>query len=308
MWTLFEVFKRLESAGLTLKRSKCEFGLSSVTYLGHVIDHKELHSSPDKVRAIKNAPEPTNTTELKAFLGLINYYHIILSPLYRLLKKEQPWKWIEEHSSAFVLANKQLHSLSVLAHFDPTKKLIVSTDASPYSIGAVLSHKMEDGSEKPITFASRTLSISERKYPQIEKEALAIIFAVKKFNQYLQGSHFTIHSDHKPLQYLFKEEKPVPPMASARIQRWVSRLRLPDTPSSTPIPSELTHLIHQLSSSIITTDTVRQWTEHDPVLARVQRLILNGWTVTEPESSLLPYYNRRTELSTMNGCVLWGSG
>ena len=106
--TLFQVLSKLESAGFTLKKAKCQFSLKSVCYLGHVIDRHGLHPSPDKVKAVQEAPEPKNVTELRAFLGLINYYHkfisnlsCILFPLYRLLQKDASWSWTETEEKAF---------------------------------------------------------------------------------------------------------------------------------------------------------------------------------------------------------------
>ena len=205
--------------------------ISLTTYLGHIIDHDGLHPAPNKLMAIKDAPTPRNVTELKAFLGLINYYNkfmsnlsCILSPLYRLLKKGGPWIWTETQNQAFQKTKDLLQSSSLPVHYDPAKELIVSADASPYGLGAVLSHKMEDGSEKSITFASRTLSETEKKYSQVEKEALTVVFAVKKFHQYIHGCPFCIYSDHQPLKYLLNETRHIPVMASARIQRWALTL------------------------------------------------------------------------------------
>ena len=104
-------------------------------------------------------------------------------------------------------------------HYDPQKPIILACDASPYGIGAVLSHYMPDGSEKSVTFASRTLSQTERNYSQIEKEALAIIYAIKKFHQYLFGKRFILFTHHKPLLGLFSEKQGIPNMAAARMQR-----------------------------------------------------------------------------------------
>ena len=126
--------------------------------------------------------------------------------------------WGSKEKKAFQTAKESLTSDSVLVHFNPKRKLIPACDASPYGIGAMLSHRMDDGTGKPIAFSSCTLAAAERKYSQIEKEGLAIIFGVKRFHQYLFSRQFTKLSDHKPLKHLFNESQATPTLVSARIQ------------------------------------------------------------------------------------------
>ena len=224
---LDQVLSKLENAGICLKRNKCAFMLPTLEYLGHRISAQGLQPTQKKIQAIHNAPAPTNVRQLKSYLGLLNYYckflpnsSCTLVPLYRLLQNHTKWHWVPEEQETFQKSKDALNSDCVLVHFDPEKDIVLACDASPYGIGAVLSHRLEDGKEKPIAFASRTLVPAEKKYSQLEKEGLATIFGVKRFHQYLLGRYFTIVSDHKPLQWLFSESHVTPPLASARIQRW----------------------------------------------------------------------------------------
>ena len=184
-----------------------------------------------KLDAIKHAPQPRNVTELKSFLGLLTYYgkflpHLptVLAPLYKLLRQNVSWKWISKQQEAFKKSQGMLTSSQVLVHFNPDLDLILACDVSSYGIGAVLAHKMSDGVDRPIAFASRTLTDSEQKYAQTEREALACVFGVKKFHSYLYGHHFTLIIDHKPLLALFSEHRAVPTQASSRIQCWALTL------------------------------------------------------------------------------------
>ena len=224
---LDEVLERLEKAGLRVKKPKCRFMVPSVNYLGHQIDSEGLHPLADKVKAVEEAPAPRNVQELKSFLGLLTYYgkflpnmSSVLAPLYRLLGKDTPWSWATAEKKSFQAAKDLLTSSQLLVHYNPKLQLVLACDASAYGVGAVLAHKMPDGSERPIGYASRSLSKAERNYSQLEREGLACIFGTKKFNSYLFGHHFELITDHKPLLALLNEHRSTSPQASARIKRW----------------------------------------------------------------------------------------
>ncbi|CAC5370681.1 unnamed protein product [Mytilus coruscus] len=186
-------------------------------------------------------------------------------------KKDTQWSWEKEQEKAFIESKQLLKSASVLVHFDPKKKLILACDASPYGVGAALSHKMDDGSDKPIVYTSRTLTSAE-KISVLEKECLAIIFGIKKFHQYLYGHPVTIITDHKPLIGLFREDKPIPTMAASPIQRWaltlaayeytivykegsnadrLCRLPLKTNCEKTPTPGDTILLMEHLATTLV---------------------------------------------------------
>jgi hypothetical protein len=186
---LEEVLNRLAAEGITVRSDKCKFIDKQVEYLGHIVDKQGIHTDSQKVKAICDAPSPENLQQLRALLGLINYYGkfiprlaTVIHPLNELLRKDVKWEWSEKCQKAFEIVKSQLLSSTVLVHYDSKLPIQLATDASAYGLGAVISVKYPDGTEYPIAFASRTLSQAERKYSQIEKEALSIIFGIKKFN------------------------------------------------------------------------------------------------------------------------------
>ena len=277
----------------------------------------------------------------KSWLGLLNYYSkflpnlsATLAPLYDLLKSQSSWSWESSQQVAFSKAKELLTSASVLVHYEPDRELVLACDASEYGVGAVLSHHFEEGFDRPIAFASRTLAPAERKYSQLDKEALAIVFGVDKFHQYLYGRHFTILSDHKPLQYLFAVDRPIPQMVSPRVQRWaltlsafdytisfragklqgnadaLSRLPLQHSPEEVPTPGDMILLLEalDLSEAPISAAAINKLTRKDPVLSRVRSVVQHGtWDSLCSDSVFQPYKLRRLELSVQDGCVLWGS-
>ena len=224
--SLETVLERLLKAGLRAKKHKCQLMVPSV---GHVIDAQGLHPLPDKVQAIQPALTLHNVTELKSSLGLLTYYGRFLpnlstrlTPLYTLVGRDVPWRWSAEQEAAFKESKDLLTSSPLLVHFDPKLPLILACDASAYGIGAVLAHRMPDGSEQPVGYASLTLNSAERNYSQLEKEGLSCVFGIKRFYPYLFGHSFTLITDHKPLLSLLGGQKPMSPQASAHatIRRW----------------------------------------------------------------------------------------
>ena len=178
------VLTRLEEHGLQAREVKSVFSVQNVTYIWHYLDADSIHCTKDKLEAIMNMRAPENVTELRSFLGLITYYQKFIpnlssmfQPLHELLQKDVTWEWTAECEQAKDILMRE----PVLIPFDPKRKLVLACDASPYGLGAVLPHVMDDGSERPIAYACRTLTKSERNYSQIEKEALGIIFKLGNF-------------------------------------------------------------------------------------------------------------------------------
>ena len=335
--SLEKVLTKMEEAGLRLKAEKCTFMNASVEYLGHRIDAQGLHPLKEKVEAVRNAPNPTNVSELKAFLGLLTYYNRflsnlcnVLSPLYRLLRKEVKWQWTMKEEEAFNKAKDLLTSAPLLVHYDPSKDLILSVDASPYGVGAVLAHVDQTGCEKPIGYASRTLTPAEHNYAQMEREGLACIFGIKKFHSYLWGRSFKLYTDNLALKTLFNERQATPQNSSSRIQRWaltlssyeyeivfrpshqhsnadaLSRLPLHKTEAPEELPARLVLVMETLDTLPITGKEIAKHTREDSVLARVYRYVQHGWPEAVPEE-LKRFHKRRLELSTLDGCNLIGA-
>ena len=333
---LEEVFRRLKERGLRLKKSKCSFMKPSVQYLGYLVDAEGIHTSPEKVSAIVEAPRPANQQQLRAFLGLVNYYGKSLPslstttyPLNSLLHKNIKWEWTEKCAESFKKLKEQLSSKLVLVHYDSKLPLRMACDASSYGVGAVIAHVMPDGSEKPVAYASRTLSKSEKNYAHTEKEALAIIFGIKKFHRYIYGRKFTLITDHKPLTTILSPKASLPALAAARIQRWaiilsaycyeiefcstqehsnadgLSRLPLETTSAFEESSTASLFNIHQIGTLPVHPEQLRLETARDHILSKVLRYTLNRWP-TSVEASIQLYFIRRNEITVEAGYLMWG--
>ena len=248
-----------------------------------------------------------------------------------MLHKDSQWKWGQDCKTAFAQLKTLLSSSPVLVHYDPNSPLRLACDASAYGVGAVISHIMPNESEKPIAFASRTLTKAECNYSQLEKEALSIIFGVQKFHQYLYGRKFTLVTEHKPLITILNPRKGIPSLAAAGLQRWtlilashqyeiefkpidkhsnadgVSGLPLPNSHEMEGRVSEATlYTLQQFDNLPVTADRICKATRNNPLLSKVKRYTLTGWPKIY-EQALTPYYQCRDELLIECGCLLWGS-
>ncbi|CAD6192731.1 unnamed protein product [Caenorhabditis auriculariae] len=201
-----KVFARIREYGFHFKLDKCAFEQSEIKYLGFILNASGRRPDPEKVKVIHNMTPPRDQKVLRSFLGMISYYgqfipniKALRGPLDRLLVQDEDWRWTRIEERCFQKLKDVLSSDLNLVHFHPKHQIVLAADASEYGIGTVISHIMPDGTEKPIAHAARSLTETEKKYSQIEKEALALIFGVKKFHKFIYGRRFTLRTDHKPL-------------------------------------------------------------------------------------------------------------
>ena len=223
---LKEVIKKLKDAGITLNREKCEFNMTEIVFLGHIISSSSIKADPKKTEAIVKFANPTNKKELRRFFGVVNYLGKLCPKLAedthelrKLLHKDNTWVWGPEHSKEFEKLKQYMANPPTLTPYRLEAPTMLSTDASAYGLGAAVLQKVND-TWQPVAYASRTLSSAEKKYAQIEKEALAICWGCSKFHYYLAGREFSVETDHKPLIAILGEKE------LAKLPLRVQRFRL----------------------------------------------------------------------------------
>ena len=344
---LRQLLQRLEKKGLRCRLEKCQFAKPSVEYLGHILSQDGIAKGP-KVNAVLKMPPPSNVTSLRSFMGSVQFYAKFLpsdfatvaEPLYRLMKKNTKWNWGSEQQKAFEQLKGFLSSDDVLVHFNKDVPVGIACDASSVGIGAVLFHRYKDGSERPIANVSKVLTESQRNYSQIQKEALAIIFALKKFYQFLYGRRFILVTDHRPLVAMFAPGKGTPSLAANRLSRWALMLSQfdykiefrktadhanADALSRLPVQNDrqfddaeagddlqMVCLIQSICNKVTPADPVslQRESNKDPVISRVLRYTRKGWPVkkTEEQGSEMQRYRQLADtLSMSNGCLLMGN-
>ena len=223
---IINVFEKLQEYGFMVKEAKCDFFLSEIKYLGYIINRDSRQPDPERANMIRNIPAPDNVQALQSFLVLANFYQGFIKnmqnlrgPLNELLKKDKPWLGTPECQESFEKIKKTLISDLSITHYYPSLD-IVASDASSYSISACILHKLPDGLQKAVAYASRSLLPAEKQYSQIEKEALGIIFAVTKVHRYLLGRRFILQTDHKPLITIFGSKKGLPVYTTNGLLCW----------------------------------------------------------------------------------------
>ena len=317
---LIKVLETLRKYNLHLNPEKCRFFEKQIKYLGHVISKNGLQKSTEKIVAIQNAPRPKNVEEVQQFLGMVRYYDkfipdasSILEPLNNLLRKNSKFRWTDACETAFQRAKDEIISDRVLMPFTPEYEVILATDASPYGLSAVLSHKLPDGSERPVLFISRSLTKAEKNYSQLDREATAIYWAFKKLFHYLYGRKFTLVVDNKPLTTIFNPSKQLPVLSATRMIRYAQFLsgfdyiiqykkssehqnadyfsRNPlklDKKEENFIDDEYIQNIQQIdsfSTDCLNAKTIAEETRRDSELSEIKGKILNG-KIRDPEFSL----------------------
>lgn len=327
---LHTVLQKISQAGMKLNK-KAVFSVQELTFLGHRLSAGGLAPLPSKIDVVLNFPAPCDPSQLKAFLGLVEYYSkfiqhcaTIVEPLRRLLRKGVTFVWSSEADTSFQQIKACIQQAPILTMFDPCLPVVVSTDASNYGLGAVL--QQQHGSQlRTVAFASRSLTEAERKYSTGEKEALAILWACEKWHIYLWGRQFTIRTDHQALVTLMSTQGAgVRPL---RISRWVARLfnynfvmeyrkgtdnvvadalsRLPvhDTEDGTTFREEIVSIV----CASLTEKDFQEATSRDPALREVMKYTSSSWP---EEGKLSPelrsYFVLRDQLSVVDGLLFQG--
>lgn len=336
---LLSVLQRIESAGVTLNTQKCEFGKTSIKFLGHVIDENGIRADPEKTAAIRGMKPPTTVSELRRFMGMVNQLGKftprlaqLSQPLRELLNKDTTWVWGHSQRKSFSVVKEELSKPTTLALYNVEAPTRVSADASSYGLGAVLMQHTES-TWRPVAYASRAMTETEQRYAQIEKEALALTWACEKFTDYILGKPITVETDHKPLVPLFstKQLHTLPPRIlrfRLRMDRFIytihhvpgKELHTADALSRAPLPltkhdlsqeklAELLMVTHiaQLPASKERLEMYRRAQHSDPTCQTLMKYCRQGWPNKHSvDPAAKPFWEGRGELSIGEELLLYG--
>lgn len=229
--TTGQVLRILRAHNLTLNDEKCEFDKNFITFLGHGLDEAGFHVDEAKVKAIRRFRPPTSVSELKSFLGMasfispyINDFANITSALWAVTTAKN-WFWGPEQLKAFeTIKDRITRCATTLGYFSDSDKTILYTDASPNALGAVLVQESSTRSPRIISFASKALTDTEKRYAQNQREALATVWAVEHFSFLLLGRHFTLRTDAQGVTFILNRSRENSKRALTRADGWALRL------------------------------------------------------------------------------------
>ncbi|EFO87345.1 hypothetical protein CRE_31410 [Caenorhabditis remanei] len=228
---LKKLFARFQEYGFKVSLEKCTFAKSEIKFLGFIVNGEGRKPDPEKTEVIRKMDSPKNQKQLASFLGAICFYSRFVpklselrGPLDRLMKQDVEWKWTPIEQNAFDKLKNAVADSTMLSHFKEDWKIMVAADASQYGIGGVLMHETPDGQEVPIAHFARSLTDTEKRYSQIEKEALALVYTVKKSHKFVFGRKFSLQTDHKPLLAIFGDSRDLPVHSQNRLVRWATTL------------------------------------------------------------------------------------
>ncbi|KAE8281553.1 Retrovirus-related Pol polyprotein [Larimichthys crocea] len=327
---LAKVLQRISDHGLKLNRAKCQFCVQEMTFLGDKLSGEGIEPDDRKIQAILSMPRPRDKKGVLRVMGMINFIGKFIpnlsaktSALRELLRDSTEFKWTTRNEREWNALKEALTKSPVLAYYDPAKRQKISTDASKDGLGAVLL-QAEGDSWKPVAYASRSMTTTETKYAQIEKECLGLAYGLERFHCYVYGlPTFTVETDHRPLVSIIK--KNLNDM-SPRIQRLIMKLQrydfeliytpgkhlvLADALSRAPVMSDVTStekeienhinmIVESLPVSDVKAKQISEELDKDKELQAVINNMLSGW----PRGSCPKYYHIRAELSVANGLLL----
>lgn len=330
---LKQLLGRARDCGLKLNREKSKFLETELPYIGHILTTEGVKPDPRKISAILEMPAPTTVDGVKRFLGHVTYMAKFLpnlsaesEPLRRILQ-QKIFSWDEDQKRAFQTLKGLLTQSPALQYFDVNKPVIVQTDASTAGLGATL---LQDG--RPVTYVSRSLTLSESNYAPIELEAMAIVFALTRLDQYVFGhTDLTVHTDHKPLIPIF--QKPIF-KASRRVQsmllslqryagmklvwrpgreQFTADLLSRDSKMETPTLEEQREHVLLINDqptdrpmSDKTYQELRKATASDSKLQLLISYVMQGWP-DKPAENLLSYSSFKDEISVEDGVLYKGT-
>jgi len=321
--------RRIAESGLTLNPEKCQFRLPKLVFMGILASEKGIGPTEARVEAVTSAREPQNASEVRSFLGLVNFsarfipnLATVAEPLRQLTKKNVPFKFGEAERHSFCKLKELLAKCGTLAYYDPDAPTQVITDASPVGLGAVLVQRQK-GEWVAVSYASRSLTDCEQRYSQTEKEALGVVWGCEKFHQYIYGmNEFDLVTDHKALEQIYGPRS----RPCARIERWVLRLqpykyRVVYKPGKFNIADSLSRLTSKSEShqhgadeyihfvvtnavpQALTVSEIEAESEKDSEIAALRECLLMG----EPDRCGMAYKPCVQELCVSGSLVLRGS-